>query len=271
MSKRRKFTKYEDEIILKFYPIAGTKHTQNELKKHGFERSIISIRQRAFKMNVKSGLLHKKNSGCFKRGSVPKNKGKKMSKEQYEKSAQTMFKKGRKSHTELHDGAIRPRLQKNGVCYLYIRTEKGKWEILHRHLWKKEIGEIKPGYILRFKSGKEHIFHPKNQELIELARKYKGRKIKPELDFLNDLCLKEILPHLEVISKKENFLRNQNYEKLKVTYKTMTDKQVAGRMTYNNPEARKELLKHPELIEVARQQILLKRQIKITENDCKNN
>lgn len=123
------------------------------------------------------------NLGRFKPGHKPANKGTKG----LMKPNKTSFRNGHIPHNTKYDGAISYRTHKrSNKTYAYIRVEKGKWELLHRYIYKKEYGEIPPGYVIRFKDG-------------------------------NTLNCK--IENLECISRKENRNRNINYEKVRETLK----------------------------------------------------
>jgi len=83
---------------------------------------------------------YRKRMGCYQKGNVPLNKGKKieeyMSPEAIERSKKTRFKKGNVPHNANPegDGAIVTRIDKCGIPYQYIRLSMGVWDLYHRHL-----------------------------------------------------------------------------------------------------------------------------------------
>jgi len=89
----------------------------------------------------------------FKLGHTPKNKGKQMDAEIYEKVAPTMFKKGNKPHNTKPIGAINIRLDTQGRPYQYIKIKDSHWELLQRHVWTKANGEIPRGSVVIFLDG----------------------------------------------------------------------------------------------------------------------
>ena len=85
----------------------------------------------------------------FKKGSVPPNKGKKMSPEVYEKVKETMFKKGNSPVNHREVGS--ERLNVDG----YIETkvaEPNVWRLKHRIIWEQYNGVIPAGYNVQFKN-----------------------------------------------------------------------------------------------------------------------
>lgn len=116
----------------------------------------------------------------IKPGNVPLNKGKKMSKEMYNKCAPTMFKKGQLPHTTLYDGCITVRHDhpdRKGHRYKWIRISKAKWEMLHVHNWKKKHGPIPKGFIVAFKTADTMNCSPGNLMLITRAENMKRNTI----------------------------------------------------------------------------------------------
>ena len=85
----------------------------------------------------------------FKKGSIPPNKGKKMSPEIYEKVKETMFKKGNSPVNHREVGS--ERINVDG----YIETkvaEPNVWRLKHRIIWEQHNGVIPAGYNVQFKN-----------------------------------------------------------------------------------------------------------------------
>ena len=90
----------------------------------------------------------------FKKGSVPANKGKKMSPEIYARCKPTMFKKGQPSINIKPVGSERV----NVDGYVEIKVANpNKWRLKHRVIWEQHYGAIPPGHNIQFK---DH--NPKN-------------------------------------------------------------------------------------------------------------
>ena len=81
--------------------------------------------------NVRSGIT---NAGCFKKGLIPHNKGKKMSAETYRKIKGTMFKKGNipKNHREVGS----ERITVDGYAEIKV-AEPNKWKLKSRVLYEQ--------------------------------------------------------------------------------------------------------------------------------------
>jgi hypothetical protein len=135
---------------------------------------------------------------------------------------ETRFRKGNLPKNTLYDGATRVR-QKNGESpYVFERVSLGRWVLQHRLNWERAHGPIPKGHILRCKTADTLNTAPENW------------------------CLTDRKKHME---------KNSGPLHLSQTY-------VAATMTVRQPELRKELLKHPELIDLQRCNMLLKREIK---------
>jgi DNA-binding CsgD family transcriptional regulator len=178
----------------------------------------------------------------FKKGHVPANKGKKMTDELRERVKHTFFKKGNQPSNTKYDGAISARRDSKGHWYKHIRIAKGKWVLLHRYLWEKAFGEIPPKHLLSFKNG-------------------------------NSLDVR--LENLELISMRENSRRNRNRKKAAETMRKQwasgerynNDNWIATLLSRKNKKLRDEIKKHPELIELKREQLKLRRAINESKSD----
>jgi|SRR5690606_37756245 len=85
------------------------------------------------------------------------------------KIAHTFFTKGHKPHntkTDLYVSARYHRRDKR--WYLYIREGLGKWELLHRHMYRKFVGEIPKNYVVAFKDGNSLNCITSNLELLSM-------------------------------------------------------------------------------------------------------
>lgn len=84
----------------------------------------------------------------FKKGSVPANKGKKVSPELYAKMKPTMFKKGQASLNKRPVGSERV----NVDGYIEIKVaDPNKWRLKNRVIWEQHNGKIPPGHNIQFK------------------------------------------------------------------------------------------------------------------------
>lgn len=129
----------------------GTSYTHQQLKAY----------YKHYKIN--SGL-----DGYFPKGHEPANKGKKMSREQYEKCQATMFKKGQipPNHMEVGecthttDGYLVRKVSETG-------TQRERWGFVHRATWEKHNGPIPPGKMVSFLDGDKDNCDIENLVLID--------------------------------------------------------------------------------------------------------
>lgn len=228
----KRYTRYTDEeiaIITEYYPAFGGIVTRNKLIEAGHpKRSTNSVTQKANKMGLQSLV----NRGRFTKGLVPHNKGKKISKELYEKLLPTMFKKGEKPHNAKYDGAITERIDtKTGLRYKYIRVAEKDWRLLQRYNWEKQNGSIPEGHVIIFKDGNQANCNVEN---------------------------------LQCISMEENLNR--------VMYgdtPTYTAAYIVGRLAPKDKELQQQLLTMPEVLDTVRQQFTLRHEIRKQKKNIK--
>lgn len=106
----------------------------------------------------------KPNSGQFKPGQTPWNKGKK-GWQAGGRARETQFKKGHKPANHRPVGSTRIDVE----GYLYIKAEEGnyKWRLLHHEIWKQHHGSYPPkGYALLFKNHDRSNVDISNLQLI---------------------------------------------------------------------------------------------------------
>lgn len=149
----RKFTKKEDNFLRDNYKEIPAKQMSRMLN-----RSENSARQRMALLGlvVPKEITEKfKQQSQYKKGTTPKNKGKKwsdfMSKKGMANSKKTTFKKGNLPHTTLFDGCITVRTDQRGIKYKFIRVAKAKWVPLQRRVWEQKKGKIPKGCKIIFK------------------------------------------------------------------------------------------------------------------------
>ena len=171
----------------------------------------------------------------FKKGHVPANKGIKGT----HFSPKSEFKKGHTPANIKHDGAISVRVHKRtGIPYKWIRIAKAKWIMYNRYVWEQYSGEPVPD---------NHI-----------------------VGFVNGDTLNCRIENLYCMSKADNARRNRNPKKAAESMRKVwqegrhyqSDKYIVSCISQRDKELRKEIEKHPELIEMKRQELLLRRAIK---------
>lgn len=155
---KRIWTKEEINILLRDYedPNIFTADIAKRLN-----RTLSQVYQKSRAMGLKAPLERIRLAGKlgtnhpnavahrFKKGSVPPNKGKKMSPEVYEKVKETMFKKGNSPVNHREVGS--ERINVDG----YIETkvaEPNVWRLKHRIIWEQHNGVIPAGYNVQFKN-----------------------------------------------------------------------------------------------------------------------
>lgn len=124
----------------------GTSYTRNQLKRYYHNH------------NINSG-----TTGWFEKGCIPMNKGKKMSREQYEASKATMFKNGMRPHNTKKVGDM----SKRSDGRWYYKVSDGNWELLNRYVYEQYYGPIPEGCLVVHKDGDMDNMHPDNLILID--------------------------------------------------------------------------------------------------------
>ena len=148
-----------NDIIRERYPFEPTKKIADDL---GVSESLVY--NRAWSMGVKKDPVYLRSTQFppgylggkatqFQKGSVPPNKGQKMSLNVYEKVAHTMFKKGARPHNTKPFGTINQRKDKSGKIYQYIKIDDCNWQLLNRYTWEQYHGPIPKGLIVVYKDG----------------------------------------------------------------------------------------------------------------------
>jgi len=247
--KRRIWADNEVEIFKSIYP-----NQKSEDIAKAFSKSLVQVYNLAFSLGVKKseeflktemgGRIVAGDKGIqfrFPKGNVPVNKGQKMSDSVYEKVKSTMFKKGIIPANSKKEGEISLRNSKNGAQYYFIR-QNGKWIPLARHVYESLHGAVPIGSIVIHLDGNTLNVDPDN---------------------------------LKAITRSEHSNRNRNREKASITMRRLykegkvnnpminaADPIVAGWIAPRDKTLQKELLKHPEIIELKRNQIKLKRSCK---------
>ena len=151
-----KWTQQEIDTLTRMYPNHYAREIADILG-----RGISSIHCKANSLGLESSLEKIQRTGYetskspasiaarFQKGSVPLNKGKKVSPEVYSKIQPTMFKKGRTPVNHREVGAERV----NVYGYIEIKvSEPNSWRLKHRVMWEQVNGTIPRGYNVQFKN-----------------------------------------------------------------------------------------------------------------------
>lgn len=236
--KPRKWTAEEEQFLRDH----AHEMTAAEMAEH-LDRTDQSVKGYMQRKGIKTG-----RTGQFKKGHKTWNKGKKglfMS----PNCKKSWFKKGHKPENTLFDGAVTIRHERTKygkvIPYMWIRLEEANWEPYHRYLWKKHNGPIPSDHVVIFKDGNTM-----------------------------NCCIE----NLNMISMRENALRNRDWEKAMQTMErngthasiNLTDNFVATMMAGHDPQIKEYLLTHrPDLIRLARANYKLKREIKHASTEYK--
>src|SRR5690606_15324763 len=157
--------------------------TKNEIariiKKSGV---FVDNRIKFLKLHIPDEIIRLRiESSWKKKGSVPPNKGKKLSAEMRAKLEPTFFKKG---HTPLNakkNGEEVLRKDSKGTIYIMIKVpEKSKLDYKHRILWEQHNGPIPKGFNVQFKDGNTLNCVIENLYLIRRSEQLIENSLKPE-------------------------------------------------------------------------------------------
>jgi len=187
MSNGRNWTKKEDNLLRQYYSdnpteivaillnrtLFGVYGRANNL---GLKKSETFATSPLSGRNPKLGEMPSSIIHRFKKGHTPWNKGKKGI---CLGGQAGWFLKGHLPKNTKEDGVISIRKDSKGNFYKWIRITRAHWIPLHRHIWELSHGPIKRGFNIQFKDG----------------------------DAMN--CT---LENLEIISKKQNMLRNTYHQ-----------------------------------------------------------
>ena len=228
------FTASEDSFINGHISHKSIKWISKEL-----HRTSGYVSKRAKELGHQFLIRKKALDSRIKKGTSPPNKGKKqteyMSPEAIKKTEGTKFKKGDMPHNcyrEVGKIVVRERPKET---YKFICVEIGKGRMLHIVNWEKINGPIPIGHCLWCKDGDTLNCDPSNWEMI---------------------------------TRKENLRRN-NLSDSAIASKLARIK--AGRQgNFIDPEAKKEYLRHPDLLQLKREQLMLNREINESRNKSRD-
>jgi len=230
----KQYTEQEIEFIKQNYIQLTNKELAAKLG-----RTKSAIFGKLYKMNLRrpAGLVREQSiRSRFPKGNIPWNKNLKG----MHLSPESEFKIGHTPVNCKYDGAITIRLhRRTGKLYKFIRIKQGKWKAYHSYLWEQVNGKIPDGCIVRFKKGCDPL----------------------------DVRLENLI----LVNRKKHLRMNANYEK---SIKSMnqywqnggeghlnSDKFVAFTLEPFDAALRRECLNHPELIELKRNELKLRRAI----------
>lgn len=136
-NKRHFWTEEELDLVKEVYPYYSNAEISNMVfEKFGWRPSANKLSNAKTKYKLPDKVIP--NSGCFKKGFVPWNKGKPMSEETREKVSKTWFKKGEMPPKYRPIGSTRTTPE----GYVYIKVaDPDVWKLYHRLLWEEAHGE----------------------------------------------------------------------------------------------------------------------------------
>ena len=164
---RRAWTKEEKAFMYEYVPGHTRKQIHEEFCRRFEPRRYNSIVAFMKNNHIKNGL-----DARFKKGCVSYNKGKKMSPEQYAKSAPTMFGKGHRpantlpvgTELELSDGYTWVK-----IAEIDHAKKNINWRQKHRLIWEQNNGPVPDGCRIIFKDGDKQNFDINNLSCVSLA------------------------------------------------------------------------------------------------------
>lgn len=156
------------------------------LKKHGAtpRKELAGLFNGKFNTEISHKALSQKcrklglvcpNNGCFKKGSIPVNKGKRG----IMKANKTSFRPGNIPKQTKRVGTISKIKDKNGSLYMYIKiAEPNKWRMLHLYIYEHKHGKVPEGHCVIFKDKNtlntrlDNLMLVSRAELARLNQKY---------------------------------------------------------------------------------------------------
>lgn len=177
----RTWTYNEEQYLITHYATTSNVELAKTLSKKNADRVMAKAKRLGLKKSrqfLKESCQQRENSGKFKKGLIPHNKGKKLSEETKAKLAKTMFKSGNRPHNTLEVGAETQ--DKDGYVMVKI-AEPSVWQYKHHVAY----GEPVPtGHKVIFLDGNKYNFERGNLQLVsnaELMNRNTMHRYPPEL------------------------------------------------------------------------------------------
>lgn len=160
-----KWSEEEIEFVREVYPYHENKEISKMVKeKFGFDVSTRNLQNIKNRYKIPKKVIP--NSGCYRKGDVPWNKGREMSDEVREKVKGTWFKKGQIPKNYKPVGSTR--IDRDGYKLIKI-AEPNKWALYHRCLYEEKHGEkLKKNEAVIFADGDKTNFDIDN--LVKVSR-----------------------------------------------------------------------------------------------------
>ena len=190
----RYYTTTEDQFIKDNFQTMNCTDISIHLNR---TKSAIKNRVHILNLKLDRNNVTPERLGQYLKGTIPPNKGVKMSPEVYQKCMQTMFKKGNKPHNTRFKGEFSDRTDDCGKTYRYIKIKDAHWELYHRYIWEQVNGKIPKGHVVTFIDGNTMNCVIENLKLITRAQNavrnsiYQYPKEVQELIKLKNKLIKE--------------------------------------------------------------------------------
>ena len=177
----RTWTYNEEQYLITHYATTSNVELAKTLSKKNADRVMAKAKRLGLKKSrqfLKESCQQRENSGKFKKGLIPHNKGKKLSEDTKAKLVKTMFKSGNRPHNTLQVGAETQ--DKDGYVMVKV-AEPNVWQYKHHVAY----GEPVPtGHNVIFLDGNKYNFERGNLQLVsnaELMNRNTMHRYPPEL------------------------------------------------------------------------------------------
>lgn len=225
------WTDREKLILEMHYRDRGARFCWRLLNTLGYSRTLLAVEQAGRKM----GYYVEGNTGCFKKGIIPWNKGLRMVGVPLNAGN---FRKGHTPKNHVGVGTLRRRKRykpgRRGYWWIKV-AEPNKWMHFHRWLWIQENGPIPRDRILVFRNGDQDDVRIDNLQLIDRA---------------------------------EHVRRNHNVEKAvkSIGCRSLSDKYISMILARGTDKPSDYYINQKDLLELKRQELLLKRAMKCSKS-----
>lgn len=162
------WTDEEKEFIRRYVRDHTWTETAEEFnRKFNCSLSRGAVKAAGVRYGIKTG-----RNGRFEKGSIPSNKGKKMSDDAYKKCAPTMFYKGQMPANHKPVGSVTLRKnKKRGQKTLYEKiAEPNIWKEKHLLVWEQHYGSVPKGKMIIFADGNSMNVSIDNLMMIDRAQ-----------------------------------------------------------------------------------------------------
>lgn len=177
----RTWTDEQEQYLVAHYATTSNAELAAVLGKKNADRVMAKASLLGLKKSrqfLKESCQQRENSGKFKKGMTPHNKGKKLSDSTKAKLAKTMFKSGNRPHNTLKVGAE----TQDKYGYVMVKVaEPNVWQYKHHVAYGKTVLK---GHKVIFLDGNKYNFERDNLQLVsnaELMSKNTMHRYPPEL------------------------------------------------------------------------------------------